>query len=1161
MPLPGHLGGPGARQRRENSDASVSSGSHAGSHATRWSSRRQSGTRRSIGNLFPLTGAGTAKHMLHVANQISAKVNQLPLGPKGPCLFGAGYTSRAERERAEAEEQERRLQDDNGSATGDIAALIEAVEEAEEKEPGKVASGCKWFGWGKHSSELASDDSSGTSGTPSDEEEEGPVEYDSELEDYDHEAAGERIASMLEGLKCQERTEIMGTLSGFYQSKMEGIREKEEELEELEKEYKAREEETKDSLSSMVKAFESKGMTEVQVLVKCSATLQAGANGTLRQRQKFSKAAKKKAALQQEKSTRELKVQVSELPEEENEEAKENAAKKKRLKALFADEVKEEEPVAEEPVEELPSVHVSEEAGSDSDDESARSAGARFGRVSVASWEERGRAQLAKKATETLNATIEFLAQKVAAGEIIDFEHPEVEDAWVWAHGIKELDEEVQDLERILMEQERDIDALYKQREEKAAEKAQQSNRALGEALGEDGEGGALPASPSSATPSPKAKKSVFMDGRLEGIKIQGGEDHAPSMAERMKQAARTAAALSSLKKPGPNQSGAPKLHSPEEFKDDPKVKMLREHIATKDAQLEQGQKLLKRMRFERQLLRYCQRKAKAGFDEIVREFDPPSLETFVDDGAGDEDSAEEETKESKEERMPLTPPPMKPPSKAKSKPEGAAIPSAAQKIMERNAERGEGREAEIELRREVDRLQDELTKQANDLKEEKSAEPALGEAFEGRMEDAPMLEQNKQKNLRKEIKDLRKEFHSLADKNTPKTVDGLLDQIEREEQKYMELQKEIMALKVKLGHAPPESEEAAAADGAEELGKEVVLELPVLPRRSTEATAQAAAESSPGPEAEDAPPNAAASPGATPASPEGSPAAITLDAPASPASAGGSLPGAASPSAASPSSRDGAGSPAWQTPEGGGSPLRGLGREEAAESPAEVRSAGATGDEQEVHPVAPAPISPKSPEQHVAPEVDVESAVGEEGAPGGASAVEAPALTPVDEASVAMAELMQTQAEEMRDEIHDIDLKLKKLKALMKGKGGDADAVVASVRQILGVHHEEEVKAPPAYHQMRKELKEQQDKVRILRKKWWDDHRDFDGLVEKVRNQMGGLHQLFSGPEGKLSLEAAAGGAASQFSDSDQAGHAARRKQPRHTGARLGDEAWPCGR
>ena len=95
---------------------------------------------RAFPRFLPSSGAGTAKHMLHVANQISAKVNQLPLGPKGPCLFGAGcrgaragikspesswgrepsgggkefhvpkhaplprYTSRAERERAEAEE-------------------------------------------------------------------------------------------------------------------------------------------------------------------------------------------------------------------------------------------------------------------------------------------------------------------------------------------------------------------------------------------------------------------------------------------------------------------------------------------------------------------------------------------------------------------------------------------------------------------------------------------------------------------------------------------------------------------------------------------------------------------------------------------------------------------------------------------------------------------------------------------------------------------------------------------------------------------------------------------------------------------------------------------------------------------------------------------------
>ena len=104
---------------------------------------------------------------------------------------------------------------------------------------------------------------------------------------------------------------------------------------------------------------------------------------------------------------------------------------------------------------------------------------------------------------------------------------------------------------------------------------------------------------------------------------------------------------------------------------------------------------------------------------------------------------------------------------------------------------------------------------------------------------------------------------------------------------------------------------------------------------------------------------------------------------------------------------------------------------------------------------------------------------------------------------------------------------------------------VETEVREILGLVHEEEVKAPPAllvrlsiarlawidrtmrvyvwhtftrYHQFRRELKDQQDKIRILRKKWWlteiflchgiaqqatpcrwDDHRDFDGLVDKV--------------------------------------------------------------
>ena len=50
---------------------------------------------------------------------------------------------------------------------------------------------------------------------------------------------------------------------------------------------------------------------------------------------------------------------------------------------------------------------------------------------------------------------------------------------------------------------------------------------------------GSVPASPR----SPRPKKSVFLDGRLEGIKIQG-EETGMSMAEKMKQAARRAGAM-----------------------------------------------------------------------------------------------------------------------------------------------------------------------------------------------------------------------------------------------------------------------------------------------------------------------------------------------------------------------------------------------------------------------------------------------------------------------------------------------------------------------------------------------------------------------------------------------------------------------------------------
>lgn len=52
-------------------------------------------------------------------------------------------------------------------------------------------------------------------------------------------------------------------------------------------------------------------------------------------------------------------------------------------------------------------------------------------------------------------------------------------------------------------------------------------------------------------------------------------------------------------------------------------------------------------------------------------------------------------------------------------------------------------------------------------------------------------------------------------------------------------------------------------------------------------------------------------------------------------------------------------------------------------------------------------------------------------------------------------------------------------------GNGCRANSLAAKVREILGINHEEEVKAPAEFHVKKKELKDQQEKVRVLRKKW----------------------------------------------------------------------------
>jgi len=60
------------------------------------------------------------------------------------------------------------------------------------------------------------------------------------------------------------------------------------------------------------------------------------------------------------------------------------------------------------------------------------------------------------------------------------------------------------------------------------------------------------------------------------------------------------------------------------------------------------------------------------------------------------------------------------------------------------------------------------------------------------------------------------------------------------------------------------------------------------------------------------------------------------------------------------------------------------------------------------------------------------------------------------------------------------------------------------SIRQIVGIPLDaEELKPPPEYYQLKKEVRAKQTEVRNLRKRWWSDHKDLEVLAEKVRVQV----------------------------------------------------------
>lgn len=71
------------------------------------------------------------------------------------------------------------------------------------------------------------------------------------------------------------------------------------------------------------------------------------------------------------------------------------------------------------------------------------------------------------------------------------------------------------------------------------------------------------------------------------------------------------------------------------------------------------------------------------------------------------------------------------------------------------------------------------------------------------------------------------------------------------------------------------------------------------------------------------------------------------------------------------------------------------------------------------------------------------------------------------------------------------------------------------AVRNILGEEETSAVKPPPEYFTLRREIQQQRNKVRDLRKGWWSDHQNFQNVVDRVHLEM--RRHAESSPEEQL--------------------------------------------
>lgn len=124
------------------------------------------------------------------------------------------------------------------------------------------------------------------------------------------------------------------------------------------------------------------------------------------------------------------------------------------------------------------------------------------------------------------------------------------------------------------------------------------------------------------------------------------------------------------------------------------------------------------------------------------------------------------------------------------------------------------------------------------------------------------------------------------------------------------------------------------------------------------------------------------------------------------------------------------------------------------------------------------------------------------EGAPSTGALPDAGAKVTVEEDD--LKELMRLQQKncELKGELDSISRKIQQLRKAT-GNGKMTIAAAASLRQSMGMSTQvQDHKPPPEYFDLKKELREKQEAVRGLRKRWWMDHKDLESIVGKQAAQ-----------------------------------------------------------